>query len=151
MEIIRFYSTNGQYGCFSNFSRHKVWIDEQYWNTNEHYFQAMKFKGSTWADAIRKASSPSKAAEMGRSRKHKLRENWDHIRDEIMYSVNLAKYVQHQDIRKILIDTGDTILVEHTENDNYWGDGGDGTGKNMLGKTLMRVRNNFADIAKNQF
>jgi hypothetical protein len=24
--------------------------------------------------------------------------------------------------------------------DSYWGDGGDGSGKNMLGKILMRVR-----------
>ena len=44
------------------------------------------------------------------------------------------------DIRSILLGTGDATLVEHTENDAYWGDGGDGSGKNMLGKILMRVR-----------
>jgi predicted NAD-dependent protein-ADP-ribosyltransferase YbiA (DUF1768 family) len=27
-----------------------------------------------------------------------------------------------------------------TENDSYWGDGGDGSGRNMLGQVLMRVR-----------
>jgi hypothetical protein len=31
-------------------------------------------------------------------------------------------------------------LVEHTENDSYWADGGDSSGKNMLGKILMEVR-----------
>ena len=31
-------------------------------------------------------------------------------------------------------------FVEHTENDSYWGDGGDGSGKNMLGQILMDVR-----------
>jgi N-glycosidase YbiA len=31
-------------------------------------------------------------------------------------------------------------IIEHTRNDNYWGDGGDGGGRNMLGKTLMLVR-----------
>jgi predicted NAD-dependent protein-ADP-ribosyltransferase YbiA (DUF1768 family) len=31
-------------------------------------------------------------------------------------------------------------IVEHTENDRYWGDGGDGSGKNRLGQILMRVR-----------
>jgi len=31
-------------------------------------------------------------------------------------------------------------LVENTANDHYWGDGGDGSGKNMLGKILMQVR-----------
>lgn len=36
--------------------------------------------------------------------------------------------------------TGDAKLVEHTENDDYWGDGGDGSGRNMLGQLLMKVR-----------
>ena len=31
-------------------------------------------------------------------------------------------------------------LVEHTTNDAYWGDGGDGSGTNMLGRILMEVR-----------
>ncbi len=29
---------------------------------------------------------------------------------------------------------------QHTANDRYWGDGGDGSGRNQLGLTLMRVR-----------
>ena len=29
---------------------------------------------------------------------------------------------------------------------SYWGDGGDGTGKNMLGKTLMIVRQQIRDL-----
>lgn len=31
-------------------------------------------------------------------------------------------------------------IIEHTENDDYWGDGGDGKGKNKLGQILMVVR-----------
>ena len=31
-------------------------------------------------------------------------------------------------------------LVEHTENDAFWGDGGDGGGRNELGRVLMAVR-----------
>jgi hypothetical protein len=30
--------------------------------------------------------------------------------------------------------------VEHTTNDRYWGDGGDGSGKNRLGALLMELR-----------
>lgn len=33
-----------------------------------------------------------------------------------------------------------TALWKHTPRDRYWGDGGDGTGRNQLGKTLMEVR-----------
>ncbi len=57
-----------------------------------------------------------------------------------MYDACLAKFSQHSDLKQLLLDTGDAIIIEHTKNDNYWGDGGDGTGRNQLGKTLMRVR-----------
>ena len=51
-----------------------------------------------------------------------------------------AKFTQHPDLQKLLLDTGDAVLVEHTTNDNYWADGGDGSGKNRLGLLLMELR-----------
>jgi predicted NAD-dependent protein-ADP-ribosyltransferase YbiA (DUF1768 family) len=39
-----------------------------------------------------------------------------------------------------LLQTLDAKLVEHTNRDRYWADGGDGTGKNRLGMLLMRLR-----------
>jgi predicted NAD-dependent protein-ADP-ribosyltransferase YbiA (DUF1768 family) len=44
------------------------------------------------------------------------------------------------DLREVLLGTGDAVLVEHTENDSYRGDGGDGRGRNVLGRIFMRVR-----------
>ena len=44
------------------------------------------------------------------------------------------------DLREPLPATGDAKLVEHTDNDAYWGDGGDGSGKDHLGQILMKVR-----------
>jgi N-glycosidase YbiA len=38
-----------------------------------------------------------------------------------------------------LLETGDACIVEHTARDRYWADGGDGSGRNMLGRLLMRV------------
>ena len=46
----------------------------------------------------------------------------------------------HKDIQQTLLETGDEELVESTTNDYYWGCGTKGTGKNMLGKILMEVR-----------
>lgn len=57
-----------------------------------------------------------------------------------MYDAVYAKFSQHKELKKILLDTGDSTIVEHTKNDSYWGDGGDGSGRNQLGKTLMKVR-----------
>ncbi len=57
-----------------------------------------------------------------------------------MHEAVLTKFTQHADLREILLGTGDAVIVEHTANDSYWGDGGDGSGKNKLGQILMRVR-----------
>ncbi|MCE9567389.1 MAG: NADAR family protein [Planctomycetes bacterium] len=40
--VIEFYSTTGEYGCFSNFSRHSIFLKKKRWPTTEHYFQAQK-------------------------------------------------------------------------------------------------------------
>ncbi len=50
----------------------------------------------------------------------------------------------HPELFEFLLSTGDAMLVEHTPRDKYWADGGDGgtgaRGLNMLGKLLMKVR-----------
>jgi len=51
-----------------------------------------------------------------------------------------TKFTQHDDLRAILLGTGNARIVEHTTNDSYWGDGGDGSGRNRLGEILMQVR-----------
>jgi len=52
----------------------------------------------------------------------------------------LSNFRQHPQLGALLRATGDAVLVEHTENDDYWGDGGDGSGGNHLGRILMAVR-----------
>ncbi len=139
-ETINFYAVSAAYGEFSNFALFSIKIKGEIWPTIEHYFQAQKFVGTDYETKIRKVSSPMKAAELGRSRKVRIRKNWDSVRDQIMYEALQAKYTQYQELKKLLLETGDKILVEHTQNDHYWGDGGDGSGKNKLGKLLMKLR-----------
>jgi ribA/ribD-fused uncharacterized protein len=62
------------------------------------------------------------------------------VKDQIMYDAIMAKFTQHKELKKILLETGDASIIEHTKNDSYWGDGGDGSGRNQLGKTIMQVR-----------
>jgi len=137
---INFYSTSGEYGCFSNFSRHTVFLRGKRWPTSEHFFQAMKFEGTEHEEQVRMAKKPSEAAAMGRDRKRPLRRDWESVKDQIMLKAVRAKFTQHEDLKATLLATVDAKLVEHTENDNYWGDGGDGSGKNRLGQILMKVR-----------
>ena len=42
--------------------------------------------------------------------------------------------------RSIPPGTAGGRIIEHSENDRYWGDGGDGSGRNKLGQILMEVR-----------
>ena len=57
-----------------------------------------------------------------------------------MRQVVRAKVMQHSDVRETLLMTGNALIVEHTPRDAYWGDGPDGTGKNMLGEIYMEIR-----------
>lgn len=147
---IRFYETDKAYGCFSNFSRHAVSIADVIWPTSEHYFQAQKFLTQSDIDAVREAPTPFIAAKIGRERNRSFRPDWDSVRDHVMLTVLHAKFTQHDDLREILLSTQGARLVEHTKNDCYWGDGGDGTGKNKLGQLLETVRTELAE-SQSQF
>lgn len=140
MDVIRFYSVGDAYGEFSNFARFPITLDGKRWPTSEHYFQAQKFDDPKLRETIRRAKTPMIAARMGRDRGKPLRRDWESVKVDAMTRAVRAKFEQHDDLRSLLLSTGDAKLVEHTSNDRYWGDGGDGSGKNMLGRVLMRVR-----------
>jgi len=69
-----------------------------------------------------------------------IKENWDDIKDQVMYNIVLAKFNQNKGLRERLLQTGDVYLEEtNTWGDRYWGVC-DGEGLNKLGHVLMRVR-----------
>lgn len=138
---ILFYKVNDRYGIFSNFYKCGFFIDGKYWPTAEHFFQAQKFNDEALREKIRKLSSPMDAAILGRGRANTLRDDWESVKDNIMRLAVMEKFKQNDEARDILLATNDFVLVEHTKNDSYWGDGGDGSGKNMLGNILMETRN----------
>ncbi len=138
--VINFYSVNDECGEFSNFAPYPISLDGKTWPTSEHYFQAQKFEDDAYREKIRKTKSPMQAARLGRDRKQKLRRDWESVKIGVMRKAVLAKFTQHEDLRELLLSTGESKLVEHTENDDFWGDGGDGRGKNWLGRILMEIR-----------
>jgi ribA/ribD-fused uncharacterized protein len=137
---IRFYRTADAYGCFSNFAPYPIAIDGQEWPTSE----AQKFLDSGRRERIRHTPSPMIAARLGRDRKARLRPDWEQVKLDIMRKAVRVKFLQHEDIREVLLGTGSATIVEHTTNDRFWGDGGDGSGQNWLGRILMEVREELA-------
>ena len=142
--VIRFYRTGDSYGALSNFAPYPISLDEVVWPTSEHFFQAQKFLDAAYRERIRAKPSPMRAAELGRSRKVQLRADWEEVKDDVMRRAVWAKFTQHAALGELLLATGDATLVEHTPHDSYWADGGDGSGRNMLGRILMETRDRLA-------
>ena len=145
MNEIKFYSTQDEFGEFSNFAYFPIKLDGKMWHTTEHYFQAQKFADQQYQEKIRAERSPMIAARLGRDRKQKLRHDWESVKNNVMKKALVTKFTQHEDLKKLLISTGDAKLIEHTVNDAYWGDGGDGKGQNFLGLLLMQVRDEISE------
>lgn len=152
-EKILFYNQNEvPYGVFSNFdTKHPITLKDLSWLTTEHYYQAQKFVDTSHEMYVWNAKTAREAANMGRDRNRPLRSDWESVKDSIMKDAVRAKFTQYPELTKVLLDTGNAELIEHTTNDSYWADGGNGTGKNMLGKILMEIRTelNHAIISKN--
>ena len=75
-----------------------------------------------------------------------LRNDWDLVKDDIMYKVVKAKFQQNEELLERLKATGNMLLIEGNDwHDNYWGDCTCNKckhikGKNKLGKILMKLR-----------
>ena len=141
---IKFYNRGEPYYEFTNFYPCKVFIDGKTWPTTEHYFQGQKFIGTPYLEKIRNLPTPRDAFQLSRDPlvSRWRRSDWETIKDDIMLKALRVKFSDSCSVqlRDKLRSTGEKELVEHTSNDSYWGDGGNGTGKNKLGKLLMKVR-----------
>ncbi|KAK7455104.1 hypothetical protein VKT23_010975 [Stygiomarasmius scandens] len=140
---IYFYSKHQAYASFSNFSNHAVFYDEKRYPTSEHLFHAFKFMEHRpdLAEHIRTYSDKPRDA-LSQARKYKLeqRKDWFDVNVEKMDIVLYHKFTQHKALRKELLDTGDAELIEDSKVDSFWGIGADKSGRNELGKALMRLR-----------
>ena len=119
-----------------------VRIDDDDWLTTEHYFQAQKFVGTPLVGTIQMLERPREAFEKSRDPRYSKwrRSDWETVKEDVMYKALQAKFMQHEKLRRKLMETGDRKLIEHSPHDSYWGDGGNGTGKNRLGELLMKLR-----------
>jgi len=135
---IKFYKTSGTHGFLNNFKKARMFIYGRWWNNVEAPYQSQKTLDIGEQLQIWEADTPRKARDLGQ--KVTLRSNWDKVKDQVMYECVLAKFLQNADLRRELMKTDPEVLVEDSPIDSYWGCGKDGTGKNMLGLTLMKVR-----------
>ena len=71
-----------------------------------------------------------------------LRPDWENVKLSIMEGVVRAKFTQNEELKQLLLATGDQVLEEgNTWGDVFWGvDAKSRKGSNHLGRILMRIR-----------
>lgn len=141
---IYFSDVDQPFGEFSNFSNHAVYLERLIWQTTEHYYQAAKYTDLSIQNEIRLAVSPVLAKEISRYHSQYIASNWDEIKETVMLEAVGAKFIQHPELKSLLISTQNKKIIELSKNDSFWGDPGDGSGKNKLGSILMAVRENIS-------
>lgn len=147
---IRFYRANERpYGAFSNLYKRPVELDGVVYPTSEHAYQAGKARKAAVRDWLMSAPSPALLAMAAHGLYYwDISPGWSKTKFDRMRRVLMAKFTQHEDLKRLLLETGDARLVESATVDNevnrLWGEV-DGVGKNMLGTMLMEVRQQLRD------
>eukprot|EP00494_Astrolonche_serrata_P010985 UN11058 len=84
----------------------------------EQYFQAMKFTDEKYQEIIRKEKSGMMCWQLGNSRKYKIVDDWEHIKVQVMYECNLAKFKQNPELFKRMLVFGDGEIKHHSK--SFW-------------------------------
>lgn len=133
----------GRYFFLSNFFPAPVTWDGRTYLNNEAAFQSAKCIKDSMRDKFTQLD-PSRAKRAGRNTI--LRQDWEDVKEQVMYEVCLAKFNQNPELGKKLVETDDAILVEGNDwGDKTWGMV-KGVGQNKLGKILMKIREEIKDV-----
>lgn len=139
---------------FSQWYKRNIIIEYKKFNCCEQwmmYSKAILFEDYVTAERIMSTSNPKEQKNLGRQVKNFDFHVWDKNCRDIVFKGNFAKFSQHEDLKKILIDTANKEIVEASPYDKIWGiglsecdprvtDKSQWNGKNWIGEAIMRVR-----------
>lgn len=149
---IRFYRASEKpYGAFSNLYRRAIDFEGETFATSEHAYQAGKARKAEVRDWVLSAPSPALVAMAAHGLYYwDIAPGWSRMKFDRMRGVLRAKFTQHEDLKEMLLATGDARLVESATVDNevnrLWGEV-NGEGRNMLGQLLMELRTSLREEA----
>ena len=137
MEENKITEFKGKNYFLSNFYQCKVTFNGLTFNNSEAAFQAQKDLNS--ANSFVHLSG-YEAKQLGK--KVQLRDDWESVKESIMFKVLYAKFTQNEDLKTLLLNTGNSQLIEgNSWHDTFWGvDINTGQGENKLGILLMTIR-----------
>lgn len=144
-DMNRIASFQGEWRFLSNFWLCPVNIENVFYSSVEHAYQAMKTINPVERQKIYLATSPAEAKQLGKM--VTIRPGWnDNLKIEYMDYLIWDKFSNSPELGNKLLSTGDMELIEgNTWGDKFWGVC-DGIGHNHLGKILMKVRSQIKRI-----
>lgn len=150
MDEINFYLKDERFGYMSNFWPLRDPIKDEYgieyWTT-EAYYQAQKTSDGVIRKWISIASKPYLAMIIGRALREKdgLYPDWNDRKVNVMLEALRMKFKDNQ-LSIQLLSTGYRVIHEDSQTDMFWGK----KGQDMLGKLLMKVREEIRDKKINE-
>jgi len=128
-------------------THHPFELDGATWPSVEHYWQGMKFTDETIRAEIRAAAHPRLVKKVAEKYRDRVRDDWTKIELVVMTRALYIKCRTHPDVAKVLLASGERMLVENSQYDYFWGCGRDQRGENHYGKLLMNVRRKLREEA----
>lgn len=126
----------GDYRWLSNFHLTTIKYEDMIYHSSEAAYQAAKTLDIKEREKFQ-TCSPGETKKLGKS--IALRSDWESVKLSVMETILREKF-KNPFLKKLLIETGNAILVEG----NWWGDQYWGVcncvGLNNLGKLLMKIR-----------
>ena len=159
MNIIGFHNPDEEYGFLSNWYLSNFSVLGVEYSSMEQYMMHQKaicFHDDVIAAEILKINDVSQIKQLGRLVSGYNDNVWNGVRQIVVYEGLIAKFSQNDELRKRLIDTGDSTLAECAVKDKIWGIGLSMTdpdrmdiakwrGQNLLGYALMMVRSRLQE------
>ena len=154
MKVIGFHNPDEAYGFLSNWYLRKFSVDGIVFSSMEQYMmykKAVVFNDSLIAEEIMKSDDVALIKALGRKVAGYNDSVWNGIRQVIIYKGLIEKFRQNEELKDELLATDGCILAECAVKDTIWGiglsmnderrnDPGAWKGQNLLGYTLMLVR-----------
>lgn len=154
MNIICFHNPDEENGYLSNWYLSDFIVNGVKFTSMEQYMMYQKavcFHDGEIASQILDTNDVAQIKALGRLVAGYNEHHWNGVRQIVVYNGLIAKFSQNQDLKAMLIDTGDALLAECAVKDRIWGiglsmkdpdrfDSSKWNGQNLLGYGLVLAR-----------
>ena len=102
---IRFHRVRDPNGELSNHSAYGFELDDLFWPTFEHYYQARSLQAHPALTPSVRLPDPWTPSVYDQTTDLPLRPDWDEVKEDVLFRATLAKYETHADVRAVLLAT----------------------------------------------